>query len=634
MSNTKNSVPSIGNTSIRVALQCLLALTVFCLFLPLLPVLPSGEALDPSWMIGINQAVSQKMKFGQEMIFTFGPYASIYTRAYHPATEQLELIGSAYLAVLYAIALIGALKYSHLIALIGIWLLLAGFTSSNDCLFFSYGLLVGIYAQQIILQDKKGNSGALLHPALLVILFSGFGLYPLIKGTLFAFYFSIAALAFLFCCWRRKWVFAAIIPTSIALSTLFFWAFAGQNIQDIPAYFFSISSIIAGYTDAMSITGNAWEIISYAITSILLLLYMARIGGINVRNLYLLLLFSLFLFINFKAGFVRHDSHSLMCGVAIMFAVILASNLFPSKTAVALVILAVITLIQTETSHKQFNLASIASQAMDTYSKTIDGAKLRIAHHDRLDDEFKVSLQAMAQKHPLPILTGKSDIYPFDQMYLIASENEWVSRPILQSYSVYNPKLSSINSEFLQSDRAPDNIFFRVQSIDERYPSSDDGKSWLTLLTQYAPSGFAGDYLILKKKSNAPADPVLRDISSSSNMLTSWVDLPKSNDKIFAKIEIEHTLLGKLKNLFFKSSPLGIAVRLQDGTIKYYRLIADIAKSEFLLSPFIENTQEFNLLYQDPGLLKRNQVDAISIWVEGDAKDWQKTYKLKLESFK
>jgi hypothetical protein len=269
-----------------------------------------------------------------------------------------------------------------------------------------------------------------------------------------------------------------------------------------------------------------------------------------------------------------------------------------------------------------------------TYSKTIDGAKLRLSHHDQLDAEFNAGLQAMAKKHPLPLLTGKSDIYPFDQMFLIASGNDWISRPILQSYSVYNPKLSSINSEFLHSDRAPDNIFFRVQSIDERYPSSDDGKSWLALMTQYAPSGFAGDYLILKKKSSAPTAPVLKDISSSSNMLTSWVDLPKSNDKIFAKIEIEHTLLGKLKNLFFKSSPLGIAVRLQDGTIKYYRLIADIAKSEFLLSPFIENAQEFNLLYQDPELLRQNQVDAISIWVEGNAKDWQKTYKLKLESFK
>jgi hypothetical protein len=625
---------SIGNTSVRVALQCLLVVTVFCLFLPLLPVLPSGEALDPSWMIGINQAVTQKMKFGQEMIFTFGPYASIYTRAYHPATEHLELIGSAYLAVLYAIALIGALKHANLITLLGIWLLLAGFTSSNDCLFFSYGLLVGVYAQQIILQDQKDNSWALLHPALLVILFSGFGLYPLIKGTLFAFYFSIAALAFMFCCWRRKWVFAVIIPVSIALSTLFFWNFAGQNIQDIPAYFLSISSIIAGYTDAMSITGNEWEIVSYAITSILLLLYMARIGGINVRNLYLLLLFSLFLFINFKAGFVRHDSHSLMCGVAILFAAILVLNLFPSKTAPILVALAVITLIQTEISHKQFNLGSIISQAVGTYSKTIDGAKLRLTHHDQLDAEFKASLQLMAQKHPLPILTGKSDIYPFDQMFLIASGNEWVSRPILQSYSVYNPKLSSINSEFLHSDRAPDNIFFRVQSIDERYPSSDDGKSWLALMTLYTPSGFAGDYLILKKRAGASETLVSTETLTSTQSLTSWVDLPKSNDKIFAKIEIEHTLLGQLKNLFFKSSPLGIAVRLQDGTIKYYRLIADIAKSEFLLSPFIENAQEFNLLYQDPGLLKQNQVDAISIWVEGNAKDWQKTYKLKLESFK
>lgn len=610
--------------------KVMLCITAASLFLPTLPVYPTSNDLDPSWMIGINQAVAQKFKFGQEMIFTFGPYASIYTRAYHPATVNLELIGSAFLALLYAISLIGALKRSQPLILLGVCFLLAGFTSSYDCLFFSYGLLVGIYAQQIIDENEQTTSKKFIRTVLLALLFSGFGLYPLIKGTLFAFYFSIAALAVLYCCWQRKWVFAALIPISIVLSTMFFWTYAGQNIQDLPGYFSSISSIIAGYTDAMSISGNAWEILSYAITSVLLLLYIAWRGGVNFRNSYLLLLFSLFLFINFKAGFVRHDQHSLMCGVAIMFAALLTASLFPSKTATILATLAVITLIQTEISHKQFNLASVLSQVAGTYSKTLEGAQLRLADHNKLEAEFNANLQSIAKKHPLPIVNGKSDIYPFDQALLIASGNEWVSRPVLQSYSVYNPKLSSINSDFLQSTRAPDSIFFRVQSIDERYPSSDDGKSWLPLLANYTPSGFAGDYLILKKKVDGSANPKLINISTSTHELTSWISLPKSNDKIFAKIKVEHSILGKLKNLFFKTSPLGIAVRLQDGTVKYYRLIADIAKSEFLLSPLIQNAREFNSLYQDPASFNQSKVDAISIWVEGNAKDWQKTYEITL----
>lgn len=615
-------------------MKVILCMTIGCLFLPLVPVLPTSAELDPSWMIGINQAVAQKLKFGQEMIFTFGPYASIYTRAYHPATEYLELVGSAYLALLYAIALMGALRHSKIVVLAGIWLLLSGFTSSYDCLFFSYGLLVGIYAQKIIEDNANAPSKKLCNTLLLALLFSGFGLYPLIKGTLFAFYFSIAVLTFLFSCWRRQWGYAAIIPISIIVSTLIFWLYSGQRIQDLPDYFTSISYIIAGYTDAMSITGNEWEIISYAITSILLLFYLIRMGGINIPNLYLLLLFSLFLFINFKAGFVRHDLHSLMCGVAIMFAALLIANSFPRKGAYLLVLLATVTLFQTESSHKQSPLKSMLSQIVGTYSKTFEGAKLRMFNHEQLDSQFQSSLDSMAKIHPLPKLAGTTDIYPFDQMLLIASGNTWLPRPVLQSYSVYNPRLSNINSEFLQSPRSPDNIFFRVQSIDERYPSSDDGKSWLLLIKRYIPDSFAGDYLILKKRTGAFETLVATETLTSTQSLTSWVDLPKSNNKIFAKIEIEHTLIGKLKNLFFKTSPLGIAVRLQDGSIKYFRLIADIAKTEFLLSPFISNAKEFNLLYQDPSLLEKNEVLAVSIWVEGHAKDWKNTYKLTLESFK
>lgn len=34
--------------------------------------------LNPSWKFALNQAVSQKLNFGMDIIFTFGLYASIY----------------------------------------------------------------------------------------------------------------------------------------------------------------------------------------------------------------------------------------------------------------------------------------------------------------------------------------------------------------------------------------------------------------------------------------------------------------------------------------------------------------------------------------------------------------------------
>lgn len=622
-----------NNTTLINALKVILTITVFCVFLPLIPVMPSQAELDPSWVIGINQAVSQHMRFGKELIFTFGPYASIYTKGYHPATEHLELIGSLYLAILYSLALLGALRHANALVTAGMLLLLAGFTTSYDSLFFSYGLLTSIYALQIISEEKTGyQNNHFKNVVSITLLFSGFGLYPLIKGTLFAFYLAIALVTVAYCLWRKKWLYAILIPSSAALCMMMFWIFSGQQLGDLVSYYSSISSIIAGYSDAMSSKGNGWEIVTYIFASTALCLYLLLKGGISVKNIYLFLIFSLFLFINFKAGFVRHDQHSLMCGIAVFFSALLIFNLFPSKLAIALTLLSGIVLLQTESSHKQVPFNSAYEQFKATYVRTWTGAQLRILHHDRIDVQFKESLETLAKIRSLPTLPGKSDIYPFDQAYLMASNNRWITRPIFQSYSVYNPKLSSLNEEFLKGPQAPDNIFFRMATIDGRLPSGDDGNSWPTLLNQYQLKDTQGSYLILKKIHEVPRPEKIATINTGIHPVNTWIELPISNGNLFANVDIKPSLLGRFKTLFFKSSELGIALRLEDGTIKQYRLIPGIAISNFLISPLIEETAEFGLLYSDPNALTTKRVKAISIWAEGNPRDWQKSYELTLKT--
>jgi hypothetical protein len=130
------------------------------------------------------------------------------------------------------------------------WLLLAGFTTTYDCLFFSYGLLVAVYCWQINSNTPiKDPGNSFFQLAMIGLLFTGFGLYPLIKGTLFAFYGAIACLTILFYAWHRKWIYVVLIPLSMTLSMGIFWIYSGQNLQDLPGYYLSISSIISGYTD-------------------------------------------------------------------------------------------------------------------------------------------------------------------------------------------------------------------------------------------------------------------------------------------------------------------------------------------------------------------------------------------------
>lgn len=58
----------------------------------------------------MNVATAEHLRFGKDIIFTFGPRASVYTNVYHPGTDGLMIGGSLLIAVamsagLFAVAL-------------------------------------------------------------------------------------------------------------------------------------------------------------------------------------------------------------------------------------------------------------------------------------------------------------------------------------------------------------------------------------------------------------------------------------------------------------------------------------------------------------------------------------------------
>jgi hypothetical protein len=620
---------NIASNFINNLIKIILVITVFCLINPLIPVMPSSAPLDPSWVIGLNQAVSQKLQFGQELIFTFGPYASIYTKAFHPETNHLEILGSIYIAALYILALLLVLGRVNFLLPLGICILFAGFITHLDAVFYSYALLVGIYCWQLN-SLKRSRTSALITG----LLFSGFGLYPLIKGPLFVLYLPIAILSILLFLSRRRWLEAVIIPASIALTMTCFWLYAGQNLSNLPSYFLYLGALIDGFSQAMSIAGNTWEIFAYIGISGIIAAYIINRSGLGINSIFLLLIFGLFLFVSFKAGFVRHDGHALISGEALMLASLLVVAVLPARSGYLLILVTLVVFLGIESNYKPELIRSSIEQIQRTFSSTWQGAKIRIWEPNKIEDDFKQALNTLGQLTPFPKLSGNSDIFPFDQTYLIASGNAWNPRPVFQSYHAYTEKLASANKAFVDRADAPDNVFFRIESIDGRFPAGDDGLSWSTLLAKYQPNDFAGQYLILKKNSAYSPTPLTFPVSSSTHQLNEWVELPNLDQPIWAAVDIQQSWIGKIKNLLFKSSPLVISVRLEDGTVKQFRFVAGNFKLPILLSPLIENSQEFKLLYGDIKFLNGKRIKAISIWTDGSQRDWQKTYKLTLTTKK
>jgi len=614
-------------------LRLALAVTVLLVFVALSPSMPTGlNPLDPSWVFGMNVATSQYLAFGSELLFTYGPYASIATRTFHPFTDPFALYGSLYLAIAYAAALIFITRKSAAFLLLINIAAFSFFKQYADTLLSSYALIMGIYCYQLIylpIDSRRSRVGMLF---LTFVLFTPFGLYPLVKGSIYVLYFAIATLSSGILLYFKKWYLALSIPVAIITSLVLFWIIAGQPLAGLLGYFTSLGMIIAGYSDAMSIAGHQYEILVYLLSSLFLIIVLLWKKRVNIGALYLALVFALYLFISFKGGFVRHDGHAVYGVSALYFAAVMFFVVFPSYQAVIALVFACLAYIYIDGHYDSALRTRRLAPLSETYQWGVYGVKNRLFNSGQLLEDYNKSVDLIKSEARFPILKGTVDTYPFDQSRVIASGYDWVPRPVFQSYVAYNPQLAKINNEHLLGIKAPDNIVFRILTIDNRYPSLDDGLSWPTILNNYRLAGVQGDFLFLKKDRERNAQPTMCSLSGNDFIFGQSISVPSVKGLIFVKIEVKPTLLGRLMNILFKTSELRIQIFLENGKSNNYRIIPGMAKSGFILSPLVENTKDFETLISKQSLDTLHQVKSFTIAPVNQFWQWNKEFQVEFKS--
>ncbi len=588
-------------------------ITSIAVIVPLNPFMPS-KGLDQSWAFTINEAIAKGWVFGKDIIFTFGPFASICTKAYHPASDHLMLWGSLFLSLCYG-GLLFVLIEKWWWALIYAGFI-TGFVYEADPLLYSYPLILGLVAYC--------RPPAKLFP----IFYLPLGLLPLIKGS----FLPVCAVAAVFCFvlfWlakRKDLALTAFIVPSISLPM--FWMIAGQPISALSSYFINMGFIISGYTEAMAFYGSKYEILLYIISSISIISVCSLNKRYSVLNRVCLSLFYLFfLFIVFKAGFIRHDEHAYTSAASLVIFALLLMNLNVKKSiAVISIILSIITwslVCKNCTTRKP--MSDVYQRIVNSYMDIVDGLKVRLSSDNTLPNSFQKRMDEIQQQLAIPLLIGTSDIYSFQQADLLSSKNACSLRPVFQSYSAYTPELAKLNENFLRSDKAPDHILFRIETIDRRLPSLDDGLCWPILLHDYSLDQFTNRIAYLKKKNTHLFSE--HHIHQSNHRLGESVNLPETHAPLYAEIHFTQTIVGKIRSILFKPKLLWITFTLSDGSQTDYRIISNMTRSRFLISPLIEDTQDFVELANS----NLNQNKCVkSILIKGESSDWNEDYTLKL----
>lgn len=582
---------------IDLLLKALLLIAVVIVFVPFSPLMPSG-GLDASWAMGMNQAVAQGLRFGRDLIFTFGPYASVYTKIYHPATDFMMLVASLYLAASYFIfvsLLVEKARWHGVAALIAI--LLCNIAYPRDALLFSYPLIVALFVCRILISADVASVYERHKNLFVVLAFAPLGLLPLIKGTMLVLCAAISLLCAAFSIIEKKKRIALLCLVSPLASMVLFWSASGQSVLELHKFFSGMMPIVSGYTEAMAIAGPFREVIFYAISSILVFVVLFLQSGFGrASKVFLALVYFIYLFLAFKAGFVRHDGHAIIAASALIFAVVLFAIAFRIERERLgwLLLFPVLAWVNIDDHYVGMSAGRLAD-IMFSSQQTCRGLAKRIEDSSWPKRDFDQNMAVLKDKAKLPKLKGSTDIYSYNQAYLFSSGNLWNSRPVLQSYSVYTSDLASKNSEHLFSKNAPDNILFKVEPIDGRLPSLEDGASWPAILQRYHLIGMENDFLLLRKSDYLNERHEMPVIKRSENLLGENIAIPHGN--VFAEIEIVPSLLGRVASFVFKPSQLRIKLILESGEQKEFRIVSGMAKSGFVVSPFVSNTEDFALLY-------------------------------------
>jgi hypothetical protein len=606
MSTEKENLASRGvrplDTAMVVAAVALVAMAV----VPLQPTLPSAVSLDDSWTISLNQAIERRLRFGEDLIFTFGPYASIFTKHYSPATLWISILGGACLATGYGLAIVLLARESRSA---GIWMLafaivLASLTPTRNGLLFVYLPLASLSAAACLARDEalaprvRRNGAWALMPIVAV-----FGLLPLIKGSLLAPTLMTMALLAAFLAVKRLRVLAPLVLVVPVAACAVFWVGAGQRLAGLTTYFGTQLDIISGYTEAMS-SGDVGrisrEVLVYVVIaalSVAAALYRGR--GDTPRRTVVVLSIALFYFISFKAAFVRHDSHAETAAEALVLGACLVALVVPRWVGLGAALLCLVGWVAIDTNHFRTSRADVQNRLSGTVSGAMSGIGRLLSAKYPLEKPYDAAVRALAAKcDSVPVqVDGTIDVYSFGQSCVFALGGHWSPRPVFQSYSAYTPRLAEINRDHLRGKDAPTRLLFRIEPIDRRLPALEDGLSWPEILNSYSVHSYDGEYLVFARSAATAEMPDFERIAEIHARFGQTVDVPRAGDAYtFAQFEVEPTLPGKVANVLYKPTQLKITLNLEGGETKEYRFIPTMAKVPLLLSPLVDTTEDFYLL--------------------------------------
>jgi hypothetical protein len=561
--------------------------------------------LDSSGAFSLAELLRLNLQFGKDIVYSFGPYSTLYSRFYTPYTDYMTISIGLLFTLIYTLNFILvstslSKKYSLLILSIPILSFV-----NLDSIYLSLPLTILLTNfKQLLIQQSVNRYVLFLSVHTL-------GVLSLMKGTfIYLSFLTIIYLLFLFIYFNDKKSFILTLITYF-ISICFFWLLAGQQIKNIFSFYYLVYLIGLNYTESMSLYFNIYNDIIFIIIIISFLYIFFKQIDLTLKYKFFSFLFiTPTLFLLFKESFVRNDFPHTSIGYSGLMIIALILPLFfkfrTMKVLFLFIFLIIFSLVNQFIVYNNYNYCMY-----NNFPLQLKGIYYRITKPSYFYTKYLKIIQNVRENYLLPSFPGTTDIYRNQQTYLLTSFNKWNPRPVFQSVNVFHPILAKMNKQhLLDIKRAPNIIFYRFDTIDNRFPTLDDGISLPIIENNYILIDEFKDYLIFKRNKN------LRPFTLDNNLITTQtavleekIDLSLYNNRpLYLKININKTLISKFILFFYKITPLSIEIELENNKIMRYRLNSSICNDGFILSPLVTDNTTFKnyLKYQNYNKYQNN----------------------------
>jgi len=562
---------------------------------------PPSVGLDQSWNAGLAMATHDGLRFGVQVVFSYGPLGFLQNQGvWYVDTAVLSFAYAAALHVALCVALVAVLRRRLTLAPAVVVAFVVASLPLLDA-----PLALAVLACTLALGAEPSQRAI----AAVVLLGASFAaleaLVKLSTGPVIAAIVVVCLLGL-----RARWWQIAGFVVLFVVELVALWLLSGQGIADLPGFLAGSYEVASGYSAAMSRAAGVpgWQIEVATAGAVLLtsgLIAAAyrgeyRDGRTRWASTAVI---GLAAFLIYKEGVVRVDAGHLSLlvstGCVLWLAIPWSRSRLPVLMAgIAILVLAGVPLRSPgptgldPVANVRFAADQLATLASESRRKDLAAAgRAAMRSVYRLDRPTRAALAG-----------ERVAIEPWEAGVAWAYSLEWTPLPVFQGYSAYTPDLDRRNAEVARSPFGPTRILrenpalvhpeFPTRGLDDRFAGWDPPAQSVATLCNFETIHDTARWQVLARTANRcdrprPAGSVEAEPGSAVS-----VPAPGRNEVVLVRVEGTDVVgLERLASLALRPQARHVVV---DGA-RRYRLIAATAADGLLLrgSPDIGGSGPF-----------------------------------------